>query len=115
MKKRISTILMACAMLFCFTTSCTDDLVDVSTLGTISGTVVDNDSGDLIQNATVTMSPGGLNTYTGSDGSFEFLDLEARQYQITVQKTGYATNRKTVTTIAGGVAKVQIPLKKQNY
>ena len=63
---------------------------------TISGTVIDLDTGDPIQQATVTLSPSGRNTYTGYDGHFEFLDLDARQYTITVQKTGYLTNRKTV-------------------
>ena len=99
-------------MLLCVSTSCNDDLDDYSVLGTISGTVVDVVSGDPIQNATVTLSPSGKNVFTGSDGSFEFLDLEARQYTLTVQKTGYESNRKQVTTVAGGVVTVQLTMKK---
>lgn len=114
MKNRIGSVLMAFATLLCFTISCSDDLEDYNVLGTISGTVVDLDTSDPIQQATVTLSPGGMNTYTGHDGVFEFRDLDARQYTVTVQKTGYATNRKTVTIIAGGVVDINLTLKKNN-
>jgi hypothetical protein len=51
---------------------------------------------------------------SGDDGRFEFKDLEAVQYTITVQKTGYQTNRKTVTAVAGESVKADIPLIKTN-
>lgn len=111
--KKLGTLLMACALLFCFSTSCTDDLIEYDTYCTISGTVIDVETGDPIPQATITLSPSGKNTYTGSDGHFEFVDLDARQYTITVQKNGYTTNRKTVTTIAGGTLDVSITLQKK--
>lgn len=114
MKNRIGSVLMAFATLLSFSISCSDDLEDYNVLGTISGTVVDLDTSDPIQQATVTLSPGGVNTYTGHDGVFEFHDLDARQYTVTVQKSGYVTNRKTVTTIAGGVVDINLTLKKNN-
>lgn len=114
MKKRIVLFFMACAMLICFTSSCDDEIIGYDTFGSISGTVIDLDSGDPIQSATVTLSPSGMNTYTGYDGTFEFLGLDARQYTVTVQKTGYQTNRKTVTTIAGGNVNISLTLKKNN-
>lgn len=114
MKIRIGSKILLCAMLLCFAVGCGKDLVVYDAFGTISGTVIDVDTGDPVSQATVTLSPSGLNTYTGSDGHFEFLDLDARQYTITVQKTGYQTNRKTVTTIAGGNLDVSLTLKKQD-
>lgn len=112
MRIKISSLVMAFAMLLCFTSSCTDDLVDYDVYCTISGTVIDLDTHDPVQSATVTLSPSGYNTYTGDDGRFEFIDLDARQYTVTVQKTGYVTNRKTVTTIAGGNVDISLTLKK---
>lgn len=94
------------------TTSCEPVVYD--TFCTISGTVIDLETGDPIQQATVTLSPTGYNTYTGDDGHFEFIDLDARQYTVTVQKTGYVTNRKTVTTVAGGVVDFNLTLQKNN-
>lgn len=110
--KRINSLLFACAMLLCITTSCDDDFVDYDVLGSISGTVIDVDTHNPVQSATVTLSPSGYNTYTGDDGRFEFIDLDARQYTVTVQKTGYVTNRKTVTTIAGGNVDISLTLQK---
>lgn len=112
MKIKFGSFLLVCAMLLCITTSCSDDLVDYDVFGSISGTVIDLDSGNPIQQATVTLSPSGYNTYTGYDGTFEFVDLDARQYTVTVQKTGYITNRKTVTTIAGGNVDISLTLQK---
>ena len=92
-------------------TSC--EPVTYDTFCTISGTVIDLDTGDPVQQATVTLSPSGYNTYTGSDGYFEFLDLDAQQYTITVQKTGYVTNRKTISTVAGSVKEIKLTLQKK--
>lgn len=110
--KKFGLVLMACAMLLCFTISCESGLVEYDVFGSISGTVIELDTGDPVPQATVTLSPGGKNTYTGNDGTFEFLDLDARQYTVTVQKTGYQTNRKTVTTIAGDNVDISLTLKK---
>ena len=83
--------------------------------GAISGTVIDLEKGEPIEGALVTLSPTGMNVYTGSDGRFEFHDLDApRQYTITAQKTGYCTNRKTVTIIQGDVVSFIIILQKSN-
>lgn len=91
--------------------SCTP--VTYDTFGTISGTIVEMSTGDVIEGALVTLSPTGKNTYTGSDGFFEIQNLEAQQYTLTVQATGYKTNRKTVTVVAGAVERVNITLERQ--
>lgn len=108
MKKSFLLIMALIAL----ATSCEPVIYD--TFCTISGTVIDLETGDPIQQATVTLSPTGYNTYTGDDGHFEFIELDARQYTVTVQKTGYVTNRKTVTTVAGGVVDVSMTLQKNN-
>lgn len=114
MKKRIGSLLLAIVALVCVTASCSDGYVDYNTFGNISGTVIDLDTGVPIQSALITLSPGGLNTYTGYDGSFDFLDLDAKQYTLTAQKPGYEVNRKTVTIIPGDVVNVSLVMKKSN-
>lgn len=112
MKIKSGFLSLAFALLLCFATACSDDFVDYNVLGSISGTVIDVDTHDPVQSATVTLSPSGYNTYTGDDGRFDFIDLDARQYTVTVQKAGYITNRKTVTIIAGGNVNISLTLKK---
>ena len=105
MKKTLFLIIVLIAL----ATSC--DPVTYDTFCTISGTVLDLDSGDPIQSAVVTLTPGGYNTYTGSDGCFEFLDLDAGRYTVMAQKTGYVTNHKEVTAIAGSVVPIKLTLQ----
>ena len=93
-----------------FFIGCEKRIVDIT--GTLSGTVVEMTTGDVIAGALITLSPSGKNTYTGADGFFEFQDLDAQQYTVTVQADGYSTNRKTVTIIAGATERINITLQK---
>lgn len=87
---------------------------DVNFFGSLYGTVTDAETGNPIDNATISLAPGGKTTISGSDGSFEYIDLEEGQYTITVQKEGYTTNRKTTSVVAAKDVKVDIPLSKKN-
>ena len=48
---------------------------------------------------------------TGADGRFEFAEVDAVQYTITVMKAGYSTNRKLVNAIAGETTDVTITME----
>ncbi len=87
---------------------------EISLYSTLYGVVSDHETGDPIPNASVVLSPGGKTKTTGDDGLFEFLDLAPVQYTITVQKTGYQTNRKTITAVASEKTEANIPLTKNN-
>lgn len=109
MKKAVFII---CAVLLMAANSCDDK--DRNFYVTLYGTVSDDETGELIANATIVLSPGGKTKTTGSDGRYEFNDLEAMQYNMTVQKTGYQTNRKTVNALEGDKVEANIPLIKIN-
>ena len=82
-----------------FLTACEEELP--KTVGNIYGIVCDIKTGEPIRGASVVLSPGNQTTVTGNDGHFEFLNLEATQYKIQVSASGYNTNSKQVTVIAG--------------
>ena len=84
-----------------------------ATYASIYGIVNDSETGELIAVASVVLSPGGKTTTTGTDGRYEFKDLDPQQYTITVQKTGYQTNRKTVTAVVGESTEANVPLTKK--
>ena len=69
--------------------------------GNIMGKVTDAVTGEVLQGVTVTITPSGASRTTGSDGYFEFRDLEPKQYEIQARKSGYSTNNKTVTVVTG--------------
>lgn len=108
--KKILSALVLCFALLMLGSACTKTQYDL--FGNVSGTVIDVDDGEPIGGATVTLSPGGLNTYTGSDGNFDFNDIDAQKYTVTVQKTGYEANRKSVEALAGETVNVSLTMKK---
>lgn len=70
--------------------------------GSIYGIVTDKATGDAIKTAGVELHPIGLKTVTGSDGSFEFLDLEVGTYTLFVTKTGYIDYKSNPIEIKSG-------------
>lgn len=88
-------------MLICFCISgCTSEEI-IDTTGNIRGKVVDALTDEPLQGVTMTISPKGVSTVTGNDGTFEFVDLAPAQYSIQAQKTGYKTNYKQLSINAG--------------
>lgn len=110
MKK--TAAILACAILLGMYSGC--DKKEYDMFATLYGVIADSDTGNLITNASVVLSPGGKTKTTGTDGRFEFNDLDPQQYTITVQCTGYQTNRKTVTAVVGEETEANIPLTKNN-
>lgn len=80
----------------------------------IHGIVSDVETGTPVANATVTLSPGGRSTISGSDGQYEFIDLDPGQYTVTVQCSGYKTNRKAVNAVSAESVRADIPLTPSN-
>ena len=75
--------------------------------------MTDKQTGDPLNNVTVTLSPGGTTKITGSDGLFEFNELTPQQYTITVQKSGYESNRKTLSAVVGEKVQANITMTPQ--
>lgn len=89
---------------------CTDNNGDYSFFATISGNVVDVSLGLPLDNAHITLSPTMLTATTDATGSFSFDNVDAGEYTITVQKTGYYPNRQIITATSGEVSHISIPL-----
>lgn len=104
--KKISLLLAAVATLAF--ASCEKQQYDIYT--TLTGFVVSAIDSEPLAGATVTVSPGGKSYTTGSNGAFEFPDMEAKQYTLTAQKNGYQSNRTTIAGVAGETVSVTITL-----
>lgn len=68
--------------------SCTEKEEDLK--GTIYGTVTDLQTNEPISGVNVKLKSTGEATLTGSDGSFEFKDLDANKYSLSFSKAEYA-------------------------
>lgn len=104
--------LLTWAMVFLLMSACKP--VTYNTFGTISGTILDFETGTPIQNAAVTLNPTGKNAFTGSDGFFQFDDLDPMQYTVRAQKDGYSTDSKSVQVHAGETENITISLRTKD-
>ncbi len=81
--------------------------------GSIYGTVVDKATGEPIKSAGVELSPSGLKTVTGSEGQFEFTELDPGKYTLLVTKTGYMDGvSHTIEVKPGQEAKGDVQIEK---
>lgn len=84
--------------------------------GSISGIVTDKATGEPIKNAGVELKPSGKNTVTGSDGQFEFVDIELGEYTLFATKTGYNDGESSkITVTARQTAHCDIQMEKLPY
>lgn len=96
-------------ILLAFAVSCSSS-DDYEIFAKIQGIVTDYQTGEPISNASITLSPSGLSKQTDASGFYQFTDLDIQQYTLTVQKSGYQPNRKTITAISGETMLVDIQL-----
>lgn len=95
-----------------FLITCSSDAEVTSTTGLISGSVVDKTTGEPIAVANVKLQPSGRSTVTGSDGAFEFRDMDAGKYSVSVTKEGYNSGEATVTVTADNTTECHILLQR---
>lgn len=70
-------------------------------LGSICGTVVDNNTSKPIKNAGVELKSIGLKTVTGSDGYFEFKEISEGEYTLYITKSGYKSYTSSKIRVIG--------------
>lgn len=81
--------------------ACSSDITEEPTAGSIAGSVSDRTTGEPVSTVNVSISPGGSQTVTGSDGSFSFVNLEPGSYTLSIRKEGYNPNTVDATVKAG--------------
>lgn len=107
---KTTSLIILFAITLILTNSCTN--TEHNLYSTIYGCIIDAGTSKPIPSVNVTLSPGGKGIISGSNGQYEFSDLDIMQYTIMVQKEGYQSNRKLVTAISGEKVKADIIMKK---
>ena len=97
------------AALLCFMCSCEKEKTTGSIYGTVTHRNGEPASGKKVE---ITAFPFGYNavTITGSDGYYQFLDLEEDDYKIEVEGVNYTTKGFGVELKAGQSVKYDIKL-----
>ncbi|HIZ85175.1 MAG TPA: carboxypeptidase-like regulatory domain-containing protein [Candidatus Coprenecus stercoravium] len=97
MKKLVIALSALTAMLLAW--SCQDE--EFATTGGIYGIISDAETNAPIAGAQVMLSPGNVTTVTGSDGNYEFQNVEEGQFKLSVSSSGYSSNSRQITVVAG--------------
>ena len=114
MRKSIQLALGAVfAFALCMMTSCekVEEITNPTKYGRIQGIVTDANTSEPIQGVNISLSPTGASAVTGSDGRYEFANLELGQYTVQGMKTGYETNTKSIVVGEDGVASGDMQLR----
>ena len=92
--KKLNLILgIVCAFAVCLT-SC----VKEKTTGQIQGLVTNYTTNEPIQGVNISLSPTGASAVTGSDGRYEFANLQPGNYTVQGVKAGFESNTKASLT-----------------
>ena len=106
--KRLIYFLSVC--MFIVLGGCTEE--PTVTTGSISGIVMNASGGsDPISGVNVSIPVLGESTTTGSTGAFSFSDMQAGTYVLTFTKSGYVTEQRNVSVVAGKPATVNVQMK----
>jgi hypothetical protein len=103
MKRAFNILVIIALSLFI---NCSEDTVDLISLGIITGRVVEANSFDPIENAKVTLSPTNNAVFTDADGYFRMEDVEAGDYSVSATKEDYLTAFEAATVTADIIVNV---------
>lgn len=98
-----------------FVVSCSQEIQDnnnSSQYGGISGVVSDRSTGDPIAVVQLSLNPSGKTTVTGSDGSYNFQNIEPGDYIVTTEKLGYRRSENTTTVVAGQTSECHLLVER---
>ncbi|MBO4560677.1 MAG: carboxypeptidase-like regulatory domain-containing protein [Bacteroidaceae bacterium] len=91
-----------------FLTTCTEPVVE--TFGNIAGTVTDSRTHNPLAGVSIKLTPTGNSQVTGSNGTFQFDNLEVQEYTISFSKVGYYSLEEKVSVKPGLSSSIQVNL-----
>lgn len=81
--------------------SCSEDTIDFTGVGKITGRVVEKNNFSPVENAKVVLTPSNNTVFTDADGYFTFEEVEAGDYSVSTTKEGFLTNFQPATVTVG--------------
>ena len=81
-------------------TGCSEDTVDFTGVGKITGRVVEAENFEPIENAKVVLTPTNNTVFTDADGYFVYEEVEAGDYSVSATKESFLTNVKEYMLLA---------------
>lgn len=86
------------------------DVTLMSTRGDVVGMVTNSLNNEPLEGVRVTISSGNESRNTGTDGIYTFDNLEEREYTLQFIKSGFESDNKTISAVAGNIQNGDIGL-----
>lgn len=109
MKKIIKYSWLIIVFLLC---SCSEDPIDESKKGTITGKVVNQGSNEPLNNVKIETTPASTTVFTNEAGDFIIEDIAEGEYSVQAQLDGYITAFKASRVVAGQTNNVVFELEE---
>jgi hypothetical protein len=91
--------------------SCTDEKLDFSEVGKITGRVVQAESFEPIANSKVSISPSNNTVFSDEDGYFTFEEIPVGEYSIQAEKEGFLAGYEPTSLEAGATVNIIFELE----
>lgn len=103
--------LLGLAFVACLASGCSEDTVDFQETGTITGTVISEQSLEPIANAEVSTNPSSSTVFTNENGDFIINDVLVDSYAVQAEASGFTTGFESVTVTADNISNVAFQLE----
>jgi hypothetical protein len=97
-----------------FLTGCSEDKIEYTGLGRITGKVIEKDSFIPLENAKVTINATNNAVFTDENGEYEFTDIPEGDYSLEVEKEEYVNGFEPVTVVADQSVNIIIELQRSD-
>lgn len=94
--------------------SCTEDTITSLGVGTITGKVIDKETGDPLSDVKITTSPASSTVFTDSIGAFTLTDVIQNTYSVEAELDGYIISFESVTVTENTTSNVAFELSESN-
>ena len=101
-------------LIFIFLISCSDDKIEYTGKGIITGKVIKQNSFEPIENAKVTINSTNNSVFTDENGEFEFTEIPEGEYSLEAEKEEYINGFEPVTVVAEQSVNVIIELQRSD-
>lgn len=104
--KKYSWVLLALLV-----SSCSEEGIDESGLGTITGTIVNQGNNVPLSNVKISTSPVSNTVFTDEDGAFTIPNVTAGNYSVQAQLDGFLSSFKAANVVTGRTSNVVFELQ----
>lgn len=110
--KRINYLLLT--MVFCILTGCSEDTLETSAVGKITGMVIEKGTNEPIENIKISTNPATSTVFTDENGAFILVDVPPDDYSVQAMKEGLLTQFEGATVLAEAEVNVIFEMVQEN-